>query len=192
MFPHRISWLRTIALITIRALTTIVALVFLGLNKLNGLPIESQQVLSGIYFFYAWVITAFLMGLWNHLALVLEGKTKVWKIKKESVWEAGNAFKIYLYSDLIALGFLVCGFMPILHLATVSNISVSSVDSDRAILVGCLFILLILATFCVWVISMPILYQQELNKELRRTPKKATQKKPVTTTKSKPKTSKPQ
>jgi hypothetical protein len=87
--------------------------------------------------------------------------------KANPLKEGINAFKISLYMEGIIL---ICSW----------KLSSNSVAQDWIVALSCLL----------WLSLAPIFYQQELNKELRRTAKKAPQKKPATV-KPKPKTSKP-
>jgi hypothetical protein len=117
-----------------------------------------------------WVFFSLLMGLWHHLIFVSQKKAKLWEPKQNSVREAINALKISFCSDLVGLGFIVIALVLGYSLFGLSK------SNDAELVAGIAGLAMIFS----WMITTPILYQQELNKELRSAVKKPQKKKPVT------------
>ena len=172
MFPYRISWLRAIGLILTRLIFSI--LVSDTINALPDKTIRSALNLIG------WICFSMLMGVWSHLIFVFQKKAKLWEPKQNSVREAVNALKISFCSDLAALGILLISF--IIGYNFFSSLRYSNTPEDAELFTGIAGLIMIFS----WIIITPSLYQQELNKELRRTAKQSTKKK-TRTVKQKPK-----
>lgn len=143
--PSRISWLRTLLLIFSRI---VVVLLFFKLSK--TLPHSSLRTLVNIG---GWIGFSALMGVWNHLILVIKKETKFWQIQNESVVESIDALKISFISDLIALGFGI--FFVILGYAFKLN-----TREDAETLLG----LIVFSVLVIWFFSIPLLYEKALVK----------------------------
>ena len=174
MFPYRISWLRAIGLL----LTRIAIAWLLGDTIEKFSPTGYARTIPN---FCIWILSAMLMGVWTHLIFVFQGKTKVWKFRQNSIREAVNALRIGFFSDLLTVGVVII-LVIIIAVAFPSLLNFN--DLNTQLFAG---IILLLIGFCSWLIVTPILYQQELNKELGRTTSKKPTKKKSTTVRQKPK-----
>ena len=112
----------------------------------------------------------------SYFIFVFQGKTGFWKPKRNSVREAVDALKISLVADLLAIGLIIaCVIVGYSFFAPLFN---SDNPEDVPIFLGIFGLIIIF----VWIVIIPILYQQELNKRVSsssaRKVRKSTNQKP--------------